>query len=190
MEYTPRKQGGLSSAALLLICACFLLGGKTAVADTPDTAEAAPFRVRLQDLEAAQALRSALQGADERLSQPACRNVLTDFLDSTGSSLRTRIDSQGVSERAYLRWIVFAEDRHRGSCRSNGALAVTEPGSRVVFICPVAFARAAASNPELAEATVIHEMLHTLGLGENPPSSTEITARVLARCAPSRPRGK
>jgi hypothetical protein len=29
---------------------------------------------------------------------------------------------------------------------------------------------------------VIHEMLHTLGLGENPPSTFEITARVRDRC--------
>jgi hypothetical protein len=34
----------------------------------------------------------------------------------------------------------------------------------------------------MAEAVIIHEMLHTLGLGENPPSSTEITFRVLNRC--------
>jgi hypothetical protein len=100
------------------------------------------------------------------------------------------MDSQGVSERAYLRWIVFAEDRHLPSCRSKDTLAATAPGSRVVFVCPAAFARAAASNAEHVEATLIQELLHTLGLGENPPSSTEITARVFARCAPSRPRGK
>jgi hypothetical protein len=29
---------------------------------------------------------------------------------------------------------------------------------------------------------VIHEALHTLGLGENPPTSTEITSRIAARC--------
>jgi hypothetical protein len=37
-------------------------------------------------------------------------------------------------------------------------------------------------NPTLAEAMVIHEMLHTLGLGENPPTTFEITDRVMARC--------
>jgi len=29
---------------------------------------------------------------------------------------------------------------------------------------------------------VIHEVLHTLGLGENPPSSATITIRVQNRC--------
>jgi hypothetical protein len=35
----------------------------------------------------------------------------------------------------------------------------------------------------MAEVYVIHEMLHTLGLGENPPSSQEITQAVVKRCA-------
>jgi hypothetical protein len=30
---------------------------------------------------------------------------------------------------------------------------------------------------------VLHEALHTLGLGENPPDSFEITRRVGQRCA-------
>lgn len=33
-----------------------------------------------------------------------------------------------------------------------------------------------------AEAIVIHEMLHSLGLGENPPTSDYITSRVMERC--------
>jgi hypothetical protein len=34
-----------------------------------------------------------------------------------------------------------------------------------------------------AEMTVIHEVLHTLGLGENRPSSSQITAQVRKRCS-------
>ena len=33
-----------------------------------------------------------------------------------------------------------------------------------------------------AEIIVLHEALHTLGLGENPPLSAVITDRVAARC--------
>lgn len=40
------------------------------------------------------------------------------------------------------------------------------------------------NNPRRAEASVIREELHSLGLGENPPGSEEITARVLALCYP------
>ncbi len=34
----------------------------------------------------------------------------------------------------------------------------------------------------LGEALLIHELLHTLGLGEGLPSPEEITSGVLARC--------
>jgi len=41
---------------------------------------------------------------------------------------------------------------------------------------------AARRDPILADAALIHESLHSLGLGENPPSSLEITSRVISRC--------
>ena len=37
-------------------------------------------------------------------------------------------------------------------------------------------------NAFLTEAFIIHETLHSLGLGENPPASGEITSRVMKRC--------
>jgi hypothetical protein len=37
-------------------------------------------------------------------------------------------------------------------------------------------------NGHEVEAMVIHEMLHSLGLGEDPPSGREINLRVLMRC--------
>jgi hypothetical protein len=40
----------------------------------------------------------------------------------------------------------------------------------------------AARQASQAEIAVIHEALHTLGLGENPPDSREITRRVAERC--------
>jgi hypothetical protein len=33
-----------------------------------------------------------------------------------------------------------------------------------------------------AAVLLIHELLHAIGLGENPPASEAITARVVARC--------
>ena len=38
------------------------------------------------------------------------------------------------------------------------------------------------SRRGLTATFLIHETLHTLGLGENPPSSEEITLRVESRC--------
>jgi hypothetical protein len=48
-------------------------------------------------------------------------------------------------------------------------------------VCP-SLGRLAAAEPGRAEAIVIHEVLHSLGLGENPPSSEDITAAVERRC--------
>jgi hypothetical protein len=65
---------------------------------------------------------------------------------------------------------------------------VTIPGLLPVYLCPGAgaprskLATVQADSPSLAEFMVIHEMLHTLGLGENPPSTFEITERVKQRC--------
>ena len=66
---------------------------------------------------------------------------------------------------------------------------VTVPGSLPVFVCPTGvghnngrFAGIQVQEPAVAEYMVIHEFLHTLGLGENPPTSFEITAQVRERC--------
>ena len=56
------------------------------------------------------------------------------------------------------------------------------PGSRVVQVCGRRFEAVARRHPRLAEASVIHEMLHSLGLGENPPDPRAITERVLDLC--------
>jgi hypothetical protein len=58
-------------------------------------------------------------------------------------------------------------------------LAFTQPNSLVVRVCP----RLIQFQGDWAELTVLHELLHSLGLGENPPSSAEITDRVRERCA-------
>jgi hypothetical protein len=73
-------------------------------------------------------------------------------------------------------------------CRSGdqgcatGALAVTEPGIRVVRVCSSRLVWTWQPNPRHVIAGLIHEALHTLGLAESPPSSTEITSSVLKRC--------
>jgi hypothetical protein len=48
-----------------------------------------------------------------------------------------------------------------------------------VFVCGTTFRRL---PPGARANALIHEMLHTLGLRENPPTSTEISRRVQARC--------
>jgi hypothetical protein len=76
--------------------------------------------------------------------------------------------------------VVFIDESRHRLCLGT-SLAFTTPGSRVVRVCSNELLRQSLTRNQLA-AMVIHEVLHTLGLPENPPSSREITRRVLARC--------
>jgi hypothetical protein len=63
--------------------------------------------------------------------------------------------------------------------------AFTTPGSRSVYVCSSPFMTLGRRAGLISPATVvIHEMLHSLGLGEGGPfpSSIEITLRVQTRC--------
>ena len=126
----------------------------------------------------------AVAGASRRLGHEECRRILTDFHDAAGVRLQDRLDAQGVGAADYLKRIVFTDGfAHRG-CRQGDALALTSPGSRVVHVCGPRFQQAQARRAETAEVVVLHEALHTLGLGEDPPTSLEITRQVAARCVP------
>ena len=72
--------------------------------------------------------------------------------------------------------------RAGSACARPEILAFTSVGSDTVFVCARSFVRVAQRDPALAEMVLIHEALHTLGLGENPPTSGEITARIEERC--------
>ena len=182
-----RKRGGLWSVAFLMTWVGSAAASQDAGA-ADDPPEAAPFRVAVPHNDVAQAVKRALAGADRLLAEPACQEVLTDFRDASGRTLKEALDGIDVSARGYLRWILFYDGRGLNACSSKATLAVTEPGSRVVFICPTAFVEAMSGSPEDVEATLIHEMLHSLGLGENPPRSRDITERVRVRCDPGRRR--
>jgi hypothetical protein len=124
----------------------------------------------------------AVLGARRRLEQQACQRLFSEFSDASGRTLQKNLDALGQTGGAYLSLILFADGSDRPRCKADGALAFTTPGSRVVYVCTRAFKSLADRNPVRAEASVIHEALHTLGLGEKPPSPAEITKTVLARC--------
>jgi hypothetical protein len=130
----------------------------------------------------AAAVDRAVAGATRRLQRPPCHHVFDEFHDAAGAPLRDRLDALAVSPADYLSLVVFADGSGRRTCRRDDVLAVTAPGSRVVYVCGRVFTEAAARQASRAEIAVIHEALHTLGLGENPPDSLEITRRVTARC--------
>jgi hypothetical protein len=131
------------------------------------------------------AVSRAFDGARQRLARPECARIFSDFNDPAGRALQETLDARGLSGPEYLALIRFADGVGQDHCRQGRALALTTPGSRVVYVCGTAFVRAQVQAPERVEATIIHETLHTLGLRENPPTSEAITARVRARCGGS-----
>ena len=166
---------------------------KQAARDTPTSSESSThtvsgseafFRVRLADTIAGTILRRALAGAARRLSDPRCQAVLTDFRDRQGCPLADTIARLNVGAPEYLSWILF-RDAPESLCAGTGRLAVAVPGTRAVYVCGRSFETTWRLDSGRAEATLIHEMLHTLGLGENPPTSAEITAQVLRSCGES-----
>jgi hypothetical protein len=137
----------------------------------------------MSDERTAGLVRELLAGAHERLGGERCHGVFAIFRDEAGRPLLDRLHALGQEGQGYLGLVVFHDGRHRSACARKGTLAVTSPGSRVVSVCPEALRDVARRNARVAEAILIHEVLHTLGLGENPPSSSEITARVLKLCS-------
>ena len=139
------------------------------------------LRIRIPDPLARRITIAALEAASARLADGECSKIFTDFEDGNGRSLADRLSAVAVDGHAYLRMVIFIDDSRHRRCGS-GVLAFTVPGSRVVRVCAGELQRIHGQQPEYVVASLIHEILHTLGLGENPPSSREITERVLARC--------
>jgi hypothetical protein len=125
------------------------------------------------------AVRQAIAGAAARLSRPGCREVLSDFADESGQKLQTKLQASGRSPAHALMTLRFFDDLAAPQCQDGTVMAFTHPGSQVIRVCGRQFRD---RDRGVAEIIVIHEFLHALGLGENPPTSRDITERVTARC--------
>ena len=154
---------------------------KTAPTPAPAVRPTAWPRLHLADPIAHLAARKALDLAWERLGEPGCGTVLDGFTDRSGQPLVERLRALSADLQTYLTMVVFIDGSRERPCVS-GVLGSTTPGSRVVRLCVDELKRTWQQDPEHAVAILIHEMLHSLGLTENPPSSTAITERVLAVC--------
>ncbi len=126
-------------------------------------------------------LERAREGALRKLEQPGCLLLLEEFKDPSGRTLAANLAEWDRTAVEYLRTTPFRDGSFHPLCRGGGSALISVPGMRPIFVCP-RFRREAEKDPWAAENWVIHEMLHTLGLGENPPSSREITQRVAERC--------
>jgi hypothetical protein len=140
--------------------------------------------VRVAGEDDAAAVRRAVEGAASRLASPRCQEVLTAFRDASGRTLRENLDALGVDAPDHLLRLYFYSGDGTVTCDRPGTrvFAATAPGSRVVFVCLSAFRSHQRRAPVYAEVIIIHEALHSLGLGEDPPSSEEITYRIQVSC--------
>jgi len=133
----------------------------------------------------ARAVGTARDGALKRLENDECRKVFTDFTDDRGRRLQQNLEEWTASPAGYIGLVPFLDGSSQPRCRSGKTALVASPGVRRVFVCRT-FAEVQLRQPGVAESMVIHEILHTLGLGEAPqegaPTSVEITQRVEARC--------
>lgn len=127
-------------------------------------------------------MRPSIDEAFRRMTDSRCQEILTDFRDPQGRTLDLNLKSTGQGLPAYLGWVIFYDGRSTPPCEDRRTLAWTNPGSRAVLVCWDQFAVSQRTNFGYTANTIIHETLHTLGLGETPPDPRQITAQVAARC--------
>src|SRR5262249_36555259 len=121
---------------------------------------------------------AARQGAMERLRSPECRALLADFKGRDGRSLEARLAAFALPPDAFPGALPLPDGSDRPLCQGNRSHLVTTAGVARVFVCP-SYLKAVYQERAMAEVYLIHELLHTLGLGENPPTSQDITRQVI-----------
>jgi hypothetical protein len=172
MDARRRRKGAVRRAALAVIVITFRAAAATGADETRN--------VRIVNNVQKSAVARAFGGAVRQMAHPECQGLLDEFSDLSGRPLRATLQESGFDAPDYLGSVLFYDAPPR-LCATS-VLAATTPGSRVILVCGERFVRQMAKNSRHAEATIIHEALHSLGLGENPPSSDHINERVLARC--------
>jgi hypothetical protein len=144
--------------------------------------ESSSFRVYINDSYKRRAVTDVLTGASAWLASEECQSVFSEFQDDRGFPLTQRLQELEATPQTYLGMVIFLDGARHSACIGDGVRAFTVPHSRVVFLCGRDFERASRRNGRAAQVTIIHELLHTLGLGENPPSPGRITVRVEQLC--------
>jgi len=169
-------RGASRSALLAALLAPLLL------APSP-TVQAADASLPLVDPRLGPLVQRTVERAVVRFATPACSMLLTDFTDlRTGQPLARTLAASGRTASGFLGSLRFVDADHMVQCRRRPAYAWVPVGGDVVFVCTSRFTALVKRNEWLAGNILVHETLHSLGLGENPPSSEAITEMVGRRC--------
>jgi hypothetical protein len=171
-----RRSEALGLSLIVLLGQPYAL--PAAAGERPRAAAALPLEAG--DLRVVDAAR---QGAMARLRTPECRKLLEDFRDGEGHLLEQKLAAFAAAPDEFLAALPMLDGSSRPLCLASRSYLLTTCGVPRVFVCR-SYLRAVYQERTMAEVYLIHELLHTLGLGENPPSSQEITRQVVRRCAP------
>lgn len=164
--------------ARILLVLCLAARASASAADETKK----PRRMAVIDKQLTLAVSRAVEDARDKLSGAECQKVLHDYRDRAGRTLDENLEAVGQTPAGYLGWMVFYDGDRQPFCRRSDVHAFTEPGSRIVYICQRQFRDRVQREAGLAGAYIIHELLHSLGLAENPPTPADITRQVVARC--------
>lgn len=124
-----------------------------------------------------------IERAAARLADPSCAAVLHDFVDfRSGRPLAETLAATGRTPSEFLASLRFIDADHMAPCRLRTPWAWVPVGGDAVFVCKGRFLSLVKKSEWLAGNVLVHETLHALGLGENPPRSEEITEAVARRC--------
>ena len=127
-------------------------------------------------------MKRVVEAGAARLGRCGCQKVLFDFVDEHGVPLGTRLAATGRNPVEAFTALRIVNKPLAPQCRTSKRLAFTFPGSQVIYVCSLKLRNESIRNSVRTELILIHEFLHSLGLGENPPTSQAITEQVVVRC--------
>ncbi len=174
-ERASRKRQGRSRLGVLACALVTALLGSRASADTP-------VFLGFVDTSTRGAVQRSVEGAATRLARPGCQDLLADFTDAVGQRLSATLVARGKTPAEAFGDLRFFDHDAAPLCCAGKTLAFTQVGSPLIRLCGLQFKHRFLQNRTTTEIILIHEFLHTLGLGENPPTSEAITKQVAVRC--------
>jgi hypothetical protein len=147
----------------------------------------------IKDARTKEVANNAVKDAKSKLATTECQKLLDDYTRRDGKTLRQYLDqitgAKGGQHYSPSTWlsvhVMFRTGDGEQQCRGNDVPAfVPYPGNKAIYLCDQKFKDA---NARDRTVTVLHEMLHTLGLGEAGtsvpgPTGTSINQKVKERC--------